>query len=301
VRAELGLALALGVALSSAPARGDRDTRSRARPDPRAARAEPRAPGTAIHDALAHQLDDEAQAIERAIAAAGDKLAAAQVARTQRLRAAYRVIQSGPSSASSASSASSTSGPSNPADAPVPDDAMASARVRAAARLLVDRDGGERAAFADEVARLRAARDRVAGEALQLSALALPAELVRPARGKIARSFGTLEHERSKATLSRRGIDIEVEDASPVVAPATGTVRYAGAIRGLDQGIIIDCGTYVAVVAKLGDVTLPVGAPITAGDRIGRAARHRVYLEVRVKLGPGGLPIDPEPLLATAR
>ena len=178
---------------------------------------------------------------------------------------------------------------------------MASARVRAAARLLVDRDGGERAAFADEVARLRAARDRVAGEALQLSALALPAELVRPARGKIARSFGTLEHERSKATLSRRGIDIEVEDASPVVAPATGTVRYAGAIRGLDQGIIIDCGTYVAVVAKLGDVTLPVGAPITAGDRIGRAARHRVYLEVRVKLGPGGLPIDPEPLLATAR
>ena len=295
MRAELGLALALGVALSSAPARGDRDTRSRARPDPRAARAEPRAPGTAIHDALAHQLDDEAQAIERAIAAAGDKLAAAQVARTQRLRAAYRVIQSGPSSASSAS------GPSNPADAPVPDDAMASARVRAAARLLVDRDGGERAAFADEVARLRAARDRVAGEALQLSALALPAELVRPARGKIARSFGTLEHERSKATLSRRGIDIEVEDASPVVAPATGTVRYAGAIRGLDQGIIIDCGTYVAVVAKLGDVTLPVGAPITAGDRIGRAARHRVYLEVRVKLGPGGLPIDPEPLLATAR
>ncbi|HEY0988959.1 MAG TPA: M23 family metallopeptidase, partial [Kofleriaceae bacterium] len=161
--------------------------------------------------------------------------------------------------------------------------------------------GGERAAFADEVARLRAARDRVAGEALQLSSLALPGELVRPARGKIARSFGTLEHERSKATLSRRGIDIEVEDASPVVAPAAGTVRYAGAIRGLDQGIIIDCGTYVTVVAKLGDVTLPVGAPITAGDRIGRAARHRVYLEVRVKLGPGGLPIDPEPLLAMTR
>ena len=24
---------------------------------------------------------------------------------------------------------------------------------------------------------------------------------------------------------------------------------------------------------------------------------HRIYLEVRVKLGPGGLPIDPEPLL----
>jgi len=280
VRAELVLALALALALPGAPAHGERDARTRARPDPRAARLAPpaRDPGPAIHDALAHQLDDEAQAIERAIAAAGDKLAAAQGARTQRLHAAYRLIQSNPS------------GPG--------DGAMAAARVRAAARLLVDRDGAERAAFADEVARLRAARDRVAAEAVQLSGLALPGELVRPARGKIARSFGTLEHERSKATLSRRGIDLEVDDASPVVAPAAGTVRYAGAIRGLDQGVIIDSGTYVTVVAKLGDVALPVGAPITAGDRIGRAARHRVYLEVRVKLGPGGLPVDPEPLLA---
>jgi murein hydrolase activator len=253
-----------------------RDPRSRQRADVRALRAPPpaRDPEPAIRDALARQLDDEAQAVERAISAAGDKLAAAQLTRTQRLRAAYRVVQAAPG-----------------------DDAMATARARAAARLLVDRDGGERAVFADEVARLHAARDRIAGEARQLPAVALPGELVRPARGKIARSFGTLEHERSKATLSRRGIDIEVEDGSPVVAPAAGIVRYAGAIRGLDQGVIIDCGTYVTVLAKLGAIALPVGAPIAAGDRIGRAARYRVYLEVRVKLGPGGLPIDPEPLL----
>jgi septal ring factor EnvC (AmiA/AmiB activator) len=272
------LGLALGLALPpSASAGVERDLRSRARPEPRGLRpASPvRDPGPAIRDALAHQLDDEAEAVERAIAAAGDKLAAAQLTRTQRLRAAYRVVQAAPG-----------------------DDAMATARVRAAARLLADRDGGERAVFADEVARLHAARDRIAGEVRQLPALALPGELVRPARGKIARAFGALEHERSKATLSRRGIDIEVEDGSPVVAPAAGTVRYAGAIRGLDQGVIIDCGTYVTVLAKLGDIALPVGAPIAAGDRIGRAARHRVYLEVRVKLGPGGLPIDPEPLFA---
>jgi septal ring factor EnvC (AmiA/AmiB activator) len=112
------------------------------------------------------------------------------------------------------------------------------------------------------------------------------------------RHFGTLEHERSKAMLSRRGLDLEVEDHSPVVAPAAGTVRYAGPIRGLDHGVILDHGGYVTVIAKLAELALPVGAPIAAGDRIGRAARHRVYLEVRVKLGPGGLPIDPEPLLA---
>jgi len=174
---------------------------------------------------------------------------------------------------------------------------MATARARAAARLLVDRDGDERAVFADEVARLHAARDRIAGEARALPALALPGELVRPARGKIARSFGTLEHERSKATLSRRGIDLEVDDHCPVIAPAAGTVRYAGPIRGLDHGVILDHGAYLTVIAKLGEVALPIGAPIAAGDRLGRAARHRVYFEVRLKLGPGGLPIDPEPLL----
>jgi len=73
-------------------------------------------------------------------------------------------------------------------------------------------------------------------------------------------------------------------------------VRYAGPIRGLDDGIILDCGEFYTVIAKLADLAVPVGAPIHRGDRIGHAARYRVYFEVRVKLGPGGLPIDPEPL-----
>jgi septal ring factor EnvC (AmiA/AmiB activator) len=230
------------------------------------------------HDALIRQIDGETAAIDRAISAVIDKLAAVQVTRTKRLRAAYRLIHA----------------------APV-DDAMAAARLRAAARLLVDRDRGERALLIDEVAQLRAARDRVAGEAGQLLSIVLPSELARPAAGKIARHFGTLEHERSKATLSRRGIDIEVEDGCPVTAPAAGTVRFTGPIRGLDQGVVIDHGAYVTVLAKLGEIALPVGAPIAAGDRIGRASRHRVYFEVRVKLGPGGLPIDPEPMLGKSR
>jgi septal ring factor EnvC (AmiA/AmiB activator) len=227
---------------------------------------------------LAHQLEDEAAAVGRAIAAVSEKQSAAQVARTQRLRAAYRLVQ-----------------------APPGDDAMAAARLRAAARLLLDRDGSERAVLGDEAARLRAAQDRIAGEAARLPSVAVPSELGWPARGTIARHFGTLPHERSKATLSRRGIDIEVDDGSPVVAPAAGTVRYAGPIRGLDQGVILDAGTYVAVLAKLGEIALPVGATIARGDRIGRAARHRVYLEVRIKLGPGGLPVDPEPLIGKLR
>ena len=74
-------------------------------------------------------------------------------------------------------------------------------------------------------------------------------------------------------------------------------MRYAGPIRGLDHGVILDHGDYLTVIAKLGELTLPIGTHVARGDRLGRAAHHRVYLEVRAKIGPGGLPIDPEPLL----
>ena len=233
------------------------------------------APVTAqADDALAHQLDDEAAAIDRALATVTEKLGAADATRGKRARAAYRALHTAPG-----------------------DDAMTVARRRAAAHLLLERDAGERALLVDEADRLQVARGRIVGELAELPSVALPTALIRPAPGQIARHFGTLAHERSKATLSRRGIDIEVEDRCAVVAPAAGTVRYVGPIRGLDQGVIIDHGGFLTVLAKLGDVALPVGASIAAGDRVGRAARHRVYLEVRVKLGPGGLPIDPEPLL----
>nr|MBA3542216.1 M23 family metallopeptidase [Deltaproteobacteria bacterium] len=105
---------------------------------------------------------------------------------------------------------------------------------------------------------------------------------------------------RSKAVLSRRGIDLEVATRAPALAPARGLVTYAGPIRGLEQGVILDHGDYLTVIAKLGDVGVPLGATVEAGDRLGRAARHRVYFEIRIEVGPGGMPIDPEPLLATS-
>jgi murein hydrolase activator len=225
--------------------------------------------------ALAGQLADEVAVTERARAAVTGKLADARRTQIRRMGAAVRLLHAVPG-----------------------DDAMAVARRRAAARLLLERDRGEAALLAEEAAQLGVAHDRIAGEAARLPEIALPVELLWPARGKIVRHFGTLVHERSKAMLSRRGIDLEVDDHCAVTAPAAGTVRYAGPIRGLDHGVILDHGAYLTVIAKLGEVALPVGAPVAAGDRLGRAARHRVYVEVRVKLGPGGLPIDPEPLLA---
>ena len=115
--------------------------------------------------------------------------------------------------------------------------------------------------------------------------------------GPIVRRFGTLEHDRSHAILSRRGVDFDVAAEAPVVAPADGIVRYAGPIRGLDQGAVIDCGGVWIVLAKLAAPEIATGDYVEAGQRLGHAARTRVYLEVRVPIGPGGLPVDPAPYL----
>lgn len=224
---------------------------------------------------LAQQLAEERDAIDRAIGQVDEKLVAIDAARTRRLAAAYRLLRAAP---------------------PASESRMDTARRRAAARLLIDRDLAERGLLAGEAKLLRDAAKRTTSDAARVPQIELPVDLARPARGTIARRFGTIEHERSKAVLARRGLDLEVEARAPVVAPAAGVVRYAGPIRGLDTGLIIDHGSYLSVIGKLGELAVPLGATVQRGDRIGRAARHRVYFEIRVEVGPGGLPIDPEPL-----
>jgi septal ring factor EnvC (AmiA/AmiB activator) len=226
--------------------------------------------------ALGEQIAAEKTELEQVTRIVDEKLADADKTRLHRLRAAIHILH-----------------------APLPPDAgaderFAAARRRAAARLLLAHDGSERGLLADEDRRLHAA---TVPTPEQLAALKLPETIRRPVKGAISRHFGTYEHERAHVTLSRRGIDFEVDEHAPAVAPAAGVVRYAGPIRGLDHGVLVDCGDYYTLVAKLGDVAIPVGARVQEGDRLGLAHTHRVYLEVRVKLGAGGLPIDPEPLL----
>jgi septal ring factor EnvC (AmiA/AmiB activator) len=222
---------------------------------------------------IAKQLADEAAAIDSALVIVTDKLQETDADRTKRLAAAVRSMHGAT-------------------------DAMTTARRRAGVRMLVGRDLVERQLLAEELAQLRVAKTRVTADTARVPDVQLPAELTRPAKGAIARRFGVFVHERSKASLSRRGIDIEVEAKSPIVATADGVVRYAGPIRGLDRGVIIDHGTFFTVIAKLGEIAVPIGVPVKRGDRVGRAARHRAYVEVRVKIGASGLPIDPEPLFA---
>lgn len=229
-------------------------------------------------DTLAQQLAEESGVLERTRETVASKLLELDHQRARRLAAAYRILRADPAVAA---------------------DPIATARRRAAARWLVARDLGERRLLADEGGQLAVAATRTTSDTARVATVELPPPLAWPAHGDIARHFGTLVHERSKATLARRGLDLDVDFHARVTAMADGTVRYAGPIRGLDSGILVDHGTYWTLLGKLDELAVPVGAHVVRGDRLGRAARSRVYVEVRVKIGPGGMPVDPGPLLTT--
>ncbi len=237
---------------------------------------------------LPAQLDAQRTVAAQAHQQVDAKRQAADATRAARVRAAYRLLR----------------GAGSPLTV-TPERRMAVARSRATARLLLGRDRAEAAQLTDETALLAAAvaridRDRTAVAAVAV-ALPAPGSLLRPVAGDLVRRFGTIEHERTGATLSRRGLDFEVAADATVVAPADAVVRYAGPIRGLDHGVILahdaDHGGVITVIGKLAPVALTRGDRVARGAVVGRPAKRRVYLEVRVPIGPGGTPVDPAPLL----
>jgi len=225
------------------------------------------------------QLSAQLRAARRAHDQVTVKLAERADIRAHRLRAAYKLLR----------------GVGSPLGV-APEHRLAVARSRATARWLLARDRDEVDQLADELGKLTAALG-VLDDQLAAVEPPPPITLTRPVAGPIARSFGTLSHGPSRATLTRRGLDFDAQHGERVQAPADGVVRYAGPIRGLDQGVILDHGGLWTVVAKLGSLEVRAGDPVTRGRTLGHPARRRVYLEVRMQLGPGGVPIDPAPML----
>jgi murein DD-endopeptidase MepM/ murein hydrolase activator NlpD len=258
---------------------------------------------------LAHHLEDQQTAVSAAARTVEDKLAAARALQAQRARVAYRVLRHravrAPASfaaAPAASSALATPGAAStvaPPAAPVPSAEQAAVRSRAAVKWLLARDRDEVALLADEREQLAASRERLTAAALALGAAALPPrQLPWPAPGTVARGFGPFVHDRSGATLSRRGLDLEVAEHAVAGAVAAGTVVYAGPVRGLDQAVLLDHGSYWSLIGKLSAIDVAEGEAVSARQPLGRAARRRLYLELRLKLLPAGIPVDPAPFLA---
>jgi murein DD-endopeptidase MepM/ murein hydrolase activator NlpD len=231
---------------------------------------------------LRAELAAQAAVAAKTIAIDVDKRDARAAARAGRARAAYKLLRGGAAQLMVE-----------------PAERMATARRRAAARHILADDRAEIAILSDELLRVLAGSIEVGAARAAAETAPVPAApLAWPAKGEIVRHFGAFVHDESKATLSRHGLDLEVDEHATARAMADGVVRYAGPIRGLDQGVVIDHGAVWTVIAKLGAPIVKVGQRVATGDALGPAARHRLYLELRVPVGRGGLPIDPEPHLA---
>ncbi len=117
-----------------------------------------------------------------------------------------------------------------------------------------------------------------------------------PAGGRIVARYGELMDGGSTS----KGITIETAAGSPVVAPATGRVAFAGPFRGYGLLLIVEHGHgYHSLMTGLARIDPVIGQWIVTGEPIGvtdRPADGRpgLYLELR----HNGRPIDPLPWLA---
>ncbi|GAA3252360.1 hypothetical protein GCM10020258_08860 [Sphingomonas yabuuchiae] len=82
---------------------------------------------------------------------------------------------------------------------------------------------------------------------------------------------------------------------APILAPAGGEVRYAGAFRGYGGIVILNHGTgWTSLVTGLGGISVKPGDHVAAGAVLGRAGRGRGGVEPRVtvELRRDGRPMD---------
>lgn len=119
-----------------------------------------------------------------------------------------------------------------------------------------------------------------------------------PVRGRIVENWGQAQPGGQIA----RGLTIEPREAASLVAPADGTVAFAGVFRGYGQILILEHGGgYHSILAQLSRIDAAVGQTVTAGEPVGRAGIDDrgmpvLYLELR----RNGQPVDPTPWLQTA-
>jgi len=119
-----------------------------------------------------------------------------------------------------------------------------------------------------------------------------------PVRGRIVESWG----QALPGGQLARGLTIEPREAASLVAPAEGSVAFAGPFRGYGQILILEHGGgYHSILAQLGRIDATVGQSVAAGEPVGRAGTDErglpvVYLELRRH----GQPVDPTPWLQAA-
>jgi len=110
-----------------------------------------------------------------------------------------------------------------------------------------------------------------------------------PLRGKVIATFGSQVHPRYKTRTNNLGIDIKGAPGAPVQTVAAGRVAYADQFRGYGDLVIVDHGAgFYTLYANLDEMTVKVGADVTAGTTVGTAGDY-LHFEIR----KDGKPVDP--------
>jgi len=119
-----------------------------------------------------------------------------------------------------------------------------------------------------------------------------PERLIEPVEGRLAARFG----QEAFPGAPKAGFTWVTTPGAPVLAPAAGTVEYAGPLK--DYGVILILrtgGAYHLVLTGLGAAEAVVGTTVAAGEPVGRMGEDAgpspsLYLEMR----KGGEPVDPK-------
>jgi septal ring factor EnvC (AmiA/AmiB activator) len=229
-------------------------------------------------------LSSELAAVQKTQGLLADKKKTRQEERKKRIRALYKLSRA-----------------SFPKLWVEPKEQQHASRWLAAARRIATRDHQEIALLDLEIEHANQAEGRVrhALEDERETQALLPGlkTLRRPQKNsRVIKKFGVYK-ESPRVRLRRRGIELSVIKGNPVFAPASGTVRYAGPIRGLGQGIIIDHKGYTSILGRLQDLQVEAGEWINGESAIALAADELVYVEMRLAIGALGQPFNPRPYM----
>ena len=121
--------------------------------------------------------------------------------------------------------------------------------------------------------------------------------MMMPARGTLVLGYG----DRTGEGLTTRGMTLRTRSDAQVVAPASGTVAFAGAFRGYGLLLIIEQpGDYHVLLSGMSRIEPVVGQSLRTGEPVGIMGRDeeaRLYVELR----RAGQPVNPLPWLSARK